>query len=49
MHIKINITLLEPNFLLHILRSEKILGNQQTHLKLLWIWIYTFMIINKHK
>jgi hypothetical protein len=35
MHIKINITVLEPNFLLHMLWSKTSLENQQTHLELL--------------
>jgi hypothetical protein len=49
MHIKINITALEPNFLLDILWPKTSLGNQQTHLELVWILIYAFMIKNKHK
>jgi hypothetical protein len=35
MHIKINITELKPNFLLHMLWSKKSLRNQQIHLELL--------------
>jgi hypothetical protein len=49
MHIKINITALEPNFLLDMLWPKTSLRNQQTHLELLWILIYTFKIKNKHK
>jgi hypothetical protein len=44
MHIKINITIQDPNFLLHMLWSKTSLGNQQTHLQPLYILIYTFMI-----
>jgi hypothetical protein len=43
MHIKINITEMESNLLLHMLWPKTRLKNQQTHLKLLWILIYTFM------
>jgi hypothetical protein len=49
MHIKINITEKNPNFLLHMLWPKTSLRNQQTHLELLWILIYTFMSENKHK
>jgi hypothetical protein len=49
MHIKINITVLEPNSLLHILWHKTSLRKQHTHLELLWILIYTIMIKNKHK
>jgi hypothetical protein len=49
MHIKINITETNPNFLLNMLWPKKSLRNQQTHLELLWILIYTFMSENKHK
>jgi hypothetical protein len=35
MHIKINITKMEPNFLLHMLWPKTSLRNQQTHLELL--------------
>jgi hypothetical protein len=49
MHIKINITEMEPNFLLHMLWPKTSLRNQQTHLDLLWILIYTLKIKNKHK
>jgi hypothetical protein len=45
---KINITAMRPNFLLHMLWPKTSLKNQQTHLKLLWILIYTFMNRNKH-
>jgi hypothetical protein len=31
MHTKINIALLEPNILLHLVWSKTSLGNQQTH------------------
>jgi hypothetical protein len=49
MHIKINITAMRPNFLLHMLWPKTSPRNQQTHLLLLWILIYTFMSKNKHK
>jgi hypothetical protein len=49
MHIKINITVLEPNSLLHILWPKASIRNQQTHLELLWKLIYTIMIKSKHK
>jgi hypothetical protein len=49
MHIKINITEMEPNFLLHMLWSKTSLRNQQIHLEKLYILTYTFMIKNKHK
>jgi hypothetical protein len=49
MHIKIIIIEMKPNFLLHMLWSKRSLNNQQTHLELLWILIYTFMNKNKHK
>jgi hypothetical protein len=49
MHIKINITVPGPNFLLHILCPKTSLRNQPTHLELLWILIYTIMIKNKNK
>jgi hypothetical protein len=49
MHIEIKIIVLEPNFLLDILWPKTSLRNQQTHLELLWILIYTIMIKNKHK
>jgi hypothetical protein len=48
MHIKINITEMKPNFLQDMLWSKISLGNQQTHLYLLWILMYTFMNKNKH-
>jgi hypothetical protein len=48
MHIKINITEMKPNFLQDMLWSKTSLGNQQTHLYLLWILMYTFMNKNKH-
>jgi hypothetical protein len=47
MHIKITITEMEPNF--HMLWPNTSPRNQQTHLELLGILIYTFMIKNKHK
>jgi hypothetical protein len=40
---------MKSNFLLVILWTTTSLRNQQTHLELLWILIYTFMIKNKHK
>jgi hypothetical protein len=43
MHIKINITAMWPNFPLHMLWPKTSPRNQQTHLYLLWILIYTFM------
>jgi hypothetical protein len=43
MHIKINITAMRPNVLLHMLWPKTSLRNQQIHLELLWILIYTFM------
>jgi predicted type IV restriction endonuclease len=49
MHIKINITEMNPNFLLHILLYKTSLKNQQTHQYPLWILLYIFMIKNKHK
>jgi hypothetical protein len=49
MHIKINITVLEPNPLLHILWPKTSLRKKQTHLELLWILIYSIMIKNKNK
>jgi hypothetical protein len=49
MHIKIIITEMKPNFLLHMLWSKTSLRNQQTHLELLGILIYTFISKNKHK
>jgi hypothetical protein len=49
MHIKINITAMRPNFLLHMLWPKTSLRNHQIHLELLWILIYTFMRKNKHK
>jgi hypothetical protein len=49
MHIKINIAVLKPNLLVHMLCPKTSLRNQQTHLELLWIPIYTFKIKNKHK
>jgi hypothetical protein len=49
MHIKINITVLEPNSLLHILWHKTSLRKQHTHLELLWILIYSIMIKNKNK
>jgi hypothetical protein len=49
MHIKIIITEVKPNFLLHMLWSKTSLRNQQTHLEQSWILIYTFMSKNKHK
>jgi hypothetical protein len=49
MHIKINIAEMKPNFLLHMIWPKTSLRNQQTHLELLWILIYTFMSKNKHK
>jgi hypothetical protein len=49
MHNKIVITEMKPNFLLHMLWFKKSPRNQQTHLELLWILIYTFMSKNKHK
>jgi hypothetical protein len=45
---KINITAMRPNFILHMLWSKTSLKNQQTHLKLLWILIYTFMNRKTH-
>jgi hypothetical protein len=39
---------MKPNFLLVILWPKTSLRNQQTHLELLWILIYTFMSKNKH-
>jgi hypothetical protein len=45
---KINITTMRPNFLLHMLWPTTSLKNQQTHLKLLWILIYAFMNRNKN-
>jgi hypothetical protein len=40
---------MNPNFFLHMLWPKTSLKNQQTHLKLLWILIYTFMSKSKHK
>jgi hypothetical protein len=48
MHIKIIITELKPNFVLHMLWPKTSLRNQQIHLELLQILIYTFMNKNKH-
>jgi hypothetical protein len=49
MHTKITIAEMEPNFLPHMLLPKTSLRNQQTHLELLGILIYTFMSKNKHK
>jgi hypothetical protein len=49
MHIKINITVMGPNFPLHMLWPKTSLRNQQIHLELLYILISTFMNKNKHK
>jgi hypothetical protein len=49
MHIKINKTEMEPNFLLHMLWPKTSIRNQQIHLELLKILIYTFMIKKMHK
>jgi hypothetical protein len=47
MHIKIIIIEMKSNYFLHMLWSKTSLRNQQTHLELLWIVIYTFMNKNK--
>jgi hypothetical protein len=39
---------MRPNFLLHMLWPKTSLKNQQIHLELLWILLYTFMSKNKH-
>jgi hypothetical protein len=48
MQIKINVTVMRPNLLLHMFWPKTSLKNQQTNLKLLWILISTFMSKNKH-
>jgi hypothetical protein len=49
MHDKITVADLELNFLPQVLWPKTSLGNQQTHLWLLWILLYIFMIEIKHK
>jgi hypothetical protein len=45
----LTITEMEPDFLPYMLWPKTSLRNQQTHLEILGILIYTFVSKNKHK